>query len=100
MRLSRAELARELLEEAKKRRYKGLAVYGDFDPLTDKRTLAQEGLEEIIDSYNYTHFMRQKYPHLKEEILNAQRRILRCYEDFKMLLNLEQAETLKRGGVA
>jgi hypothetical protein len=92
---SRREYAEELVTEAKKREFQGLVKYGDFDPKTDKRNMIHEGLDEVIDKWNYNKFDSLMRPDRKEYHENVKKLVLALY-----ILDREEEEqrTHKIGG--
>ena len=95
---SKTKLAEEYVTLAEKRRYKGLAVYGDFDPKEDDRILAWECIEEIVDAYNYLYFAKQKYPKFKTLAQKAQKQLFDAFVTLRHLEELERDMNPETGG--
>lgn len=95
---SKTKLAEELITLAERRRTQGLAVYGDFDPATDKRTLSREAIEECADIYNYLHFTKIKFPKMKQAAQKIQRQVYEVYVSLRFLEKSEIEANSEEGG--
>jgi len=58
--MNEIEYLHEIQRMALRKMKNGAAVYGMFDPFSDKRNLAENGKEETADCYNYALMEKQK----------------------------------------
>lgn len=89
--VSKESYAVALIMEAVKGEQEGLVKYGPFDPVNDKRILSREANDEMRDAFNYMSFLKRKRPDLKDDAMDAQRKILDAY------IALRQLEDRERG---
>ena len=97
---SRLKLVREFHNKYRARITQGLAVYGEFDPATDKRILAHEGIEECLDIGSYLEMLEQKHPALTPRIQKIRASTILLYGDLKKLEAEELARTTEEGRIA
>jgi hypothetical protein len=82
-------LAQEFYSRYQGRIVGGLAVYGEFDPATDKRCLSEELIEELLDCGSYLDFCEQKYPSLRSAVQKIRAKVILLYGEAKKLKELE-----------
>lgn len=86
---SRLKLANEFFDKYRARIARGLATYGEFDPATDKRVLAHEGIEECLDIGSYLEMLEQKHPSLGRRIQKIRASTILLYGELKELEEME-----------
>lgn len=82
-------LIREFHQKYRARIARGLATYGEFAPLSDKRVLSREAVEEVLDVGSYMEMLEEKHPSLRPSIQKIRVRAIVLYGE---LLKLEQEE--------
>ncbi len=87
----RAALIREYVSKYRTRIVQGLAVYGEFDPKTDKRCLSHEAIEECLDIGSYLEMLETKRPELTSGIQKIRAKSILLYGELKKLETLEKA---------
>jgi hypothetical protein len=95
--LERLSLIREFTARYRARIAHGLAEYGEFDPTTDTRVLAQEALEECLDIGSYLEFLEEKFPEMGTRIRRVRVKAILLYGDLKGLVEDEASRTRERG---
>lgn len=89
------KLLKEFVAKYKARIVQGLAVYGEFDPIADRRVLSHEAIEEILDVGSYMEMLEQKRPELNTKCRKIMAKAVIIYG---MLKELEADETRKERG--
>ena len=89
----RPGLIREFVSKYRARIVRGLAVYGEFDPKTDKRCLSHEAIEEILDVGSYLEMLDEKHPDLAKPIQKLRAKAILLYGGLKELETLERERT-------
>jgi hypothetical protein len=92
------KFAEEYVHRAKAREFRGLAVYGEYDPQTDKRIMAVEAQNEVLDTYVYLKMLKKKHPVLRDEAISLQAKACALYADLRRLEEKELALNSKEGG--
>ena len=93
MSISKTSLIREFHAKYRARITQGLAVYGEFDPKTDKRILTREGIEECLDVGSYLEMLEQKHPPLSPKIKRIRASVILLYGELKKLEEDELSRT-------
>ena len=82
-------LLREFTARYQRRITEAIPKYGEFDPTTDKRCMAHEAIEEVLDVGSYMSFLEQMRPDLKTK---ARRILAKAVILYGLLKKLEQEE--------
>ena len=91
------EITKEYVAKAQRREAQGLTVYGDFNPLKDKRVMSVEAQDECVDIFNYMEFLIRKFPQHKSKARKVQVKACVVYQLLKQLEEVELS-THKKGG--
>ncbi len=82
---ARVDLLNEFVPLCEAGETAGFAIYGDFEPTTDKRVLSREAIEEIRDAWNYMKFLELKRPGLRSPIQKIRAKLVMVYGELKKL---------------
>jgi len=85
-------LVREFYDRYESRIAAGLATYGEFDPLTDKRCLSHEAIEECLDIGSYLSMLEEKHPRLCSGVQKLRAKTILLYGELKKLEAAERKE--------
>lgn len=89
--MTREQLAVQFKSQADHKMYLGETKYGPFLPETDKRTLTNEALSEILDLYNYVvRMLPMKHPEMKGKVRDFKPQLFRVYEQLHELRQTEK----------
>ncbi len=91
--MTASRLLREFYVKYRSRIVQGLAVYGEFDPATDKRCLAHEAIEECLDIGSYMEMCEIKHPVLGSRIQKIRAKTIILYGELKKLEEAERTLT-------
>ena len=81
----RAKLVKEFHYKYRSRITAALPKYGEFDPATDKRNMASEAIEEVLDIGSYMEFGERMHPHLLSPIQEIRAKAILLYGKLKDL---------------